>query len=499
MHVQDALAALERNSPKRAQISLKAAMEIEPTWAEPHFHMARTMQAMGDIAGAERAVRLALEADPSDPASLHMLGATLCLQERFAEALPLLQNAVVLAPDSSVFQRDLGVVQLFFGDTLQARKSLGRALALNPHADSVLTTLIRMTKMDSGEAEAEGLFAMAQSQAQDAESLPLKEQVQLYFALGKALEDRGDMIGAFSALEKANRLHRTTMTYDVSIMEQRFAAIEERFSADLFDRFADPNRGLPDKRPIFVVGMPRSGTTLVEQIISAHPTVYGAGELPLLGHIASNTAGPGGASFPAWVSGMTAADLCAVGKAILEALPRGLPGQTRLSLKRLEDFQYIGLIHLCLPNATIIHCRRDPRDTCFSAYSIPFLGDQLFSYTFDELGRYWRAYDRLMRHWQAVLPPGRVLDAPYEALVEDQEGWTHKLLDHCALEWDEACLNYQASRRIVRSASMAQVRKPIYKTSIGRWKPFAENLKPLFDILGEPWSRVEDAPNKKTG
>jgi hypothetical protein len=238
--------------------------------------------------------------------------------------------------------------------------------------------------------------------------------------------------------------------------------------------------------------MPRSGSTLVEQIISAHPDVHGAGEIDLLGRLVADAAGPGGSRFPDWVTGMNSVDLSLIGQTFIDALPPGLAGQGRQTIKRLEDFQYLGLIHLCLPNAAIIHCRRDPRDTGLSAFAILFLEEQAFSYDIAELGRYWRAYDRLMAHWRTVLPPGTVLEVPYEALVADLEGWTRRLLTHCRLDWDDACLRYYDSKRLVRSASFAQVRQPIYTTSIGRWKPFGANLGPMFEAMGAPWASDDD-------
>ncbi|HXQ09858.1 MAG TPA: sulfotransferase [Caulobacteraceae bacterium] len=262
------------------------------------------------------------------------------------------------------------------------------------------------------------------------------------------------------------------------------AAVEQVFNAGLFERLGGRGLGAASNRPIIIVGMPRSGTTLVEQIISAHPDVHGAGELDILQHMIGEATGIGGSRFPEWAAGMNEADLKLIGEACLAALPAGLPGQSRTTLKRLENFEYLGLLHLCLPNATLIHCRRDARDSSFSAFTTLFLEKQDYSYTFEELARYWRAYDRLMGRWSRVLPIGRVLEVSYEGLVADLEGWTRRLLAHCRLEWDDACLRYYESKRVVRSASFAQVRQPIFTTSIGRWKPFARQLAPLFAAMG---------------
>jgi len=486
--LESGLKALAANAIPAARASLQAAVALEPSWAEPRYHLARAYFLAGDRPLAEQSVRAAREADPRHAASIHMLGTLLCDREAFVEALPLLREAAALEPNRAEFQRDLGVLQLFFGDIVAARANLHRALDLDPHVKDILPTLVRMTRMDSGGAEAERLFDLTQALASRVDELPHAEQIRVFYALGKSLEDRGDYDGAFEAFTKANAMHRETIAHDPAAFEARFQAIADAFNPALFERLKREGEGAQSDRPIFIVGMPRSGTTLVEQIISAHPDVHGAGEIDIMHRLVSEANGPGGSKFPDWVPGMNGPDLKTIGQVYLDALPPGLPGETRQTMKRLENFQYIGLIHLCLPNATIIHCRRDPRDSGFSAFAMLFLEEQGFTYDLAELGRHWRAYDRLMGHWTEVLPPGRVLEVPYEGVVADLEGWTHRLLEHCHLDWDEACLRYYESKRLVRSASFAQVREPIYTTSLGRWKPFARHLQPMFEAMGEPWA-----------
>jgi hypothetical protein len=184
---------------------------------------------------------------------------------------------------------------------------------------------------------------------------------------------------------------------------------------------------------------------------------------------------------------MDGQDCRTIGQAYLGSLPGDGPGRRRVTDKWVDNFMHLGLIHGCLPNATIIHCRRDPRDTCLSCFSTRFAEGQDYAYDLVELGRYWRAYDQLMDHWRAVLPPGRMLEVPYESVVADVEGWARRLIAHCGLVWDEACLWFYESKRQVRSASFAQVRQPIYTGSVGRWRPFAGHLRPLLEAIGEPW------------
>jgi hypothetical protein len=274
------------------------------------------------------------------------------------------------------------------------------------------------------------------------------------------------------------------LQFDITRSERLGAAIAGRFDPALFARLQ--GSGSPSERPVFVVGMPRSGTSLVEQILAAHPQVHGAGEIGLLPALAARLRGPSGAGFPACVSELGAPDLQRLAQAYLGGLKPLGAGKARITDKTVGAFELLGLAHLILPNARIIHCRRDPRDVCVSCFSTRFSGGHDYAYDLAELGRYWRSYDRLMAHWRAVLPPGRIFEVQYEALVEDLEGWARRLIAHLGLEWDDACLRFHDSAREVRTASFAQVRRPIYKGSVGRWRRFEAHLGPLIEALGAP-------------
>jgi hypothetical protein len=241
--------------------------------------------------------------------------------------------------------------------------------------------------------------------------------------------------------------------------------------------------GVSTDRPVFIVGMPRSGTTLVEQILSAHPDVHGAGEIANLASLIARVSGPDGSTYPFWAKALGVSDFGVLGETYLDSLPTGDAGRGRTTDKRVANFEHLGLIHLCLPGARIIHCRRDPRDVALSCFASRFSDGQGFADDLVELGRYWHAYDRLMAHWRRVLPPGRMLEVDYEAVVEDTEGWARRLVDHCGLDWDAACLQFHTSGREVRTGSFAQVRRPIYTGSIGRWRRFAAQLAPFIEVI----------------
>lgn len=477
-----------RGDFRAAATHFRASIASSPGRIDARLYLAKALTQLGEREEAIEAARTAVASDLYNAEAAHLLGALLCDDQKWIEAFPWLKLAVELDAGNALYQRDLGVLELFLGDIERARASLHRALALDPRADSVLGTLVRMTPMGGGDEEADILFQVAKDLERRQASLSPADQSQLFFALGKAHEDRKDYAKAFEAYDRANRLRRPLVSYDRQAVRERFAAIMRVFDADLFRRFDDPDRGAASNRPIFIMGLPRSGTSLVEQIVSAHPDVYGVGETDALRRVVQPLRGPSGSTYPDWVPLAKAADLQRIAAAYLEVLPKGPDGQGRTTEKFLTNYEYIGLIHLCLPNAVIINCRRDLRDCAWSAFATPFVMEQEFSYDLEELGEYCRLYSELMAHWREVLPRGRIMDAPYERLVADQGAWTRRILTHCGLTWDPACLQFHQSRRVVRSASMAQVRQPIYDSSIGRSTPFQPYLRPFLAALGAPWN-----------
>jgi hypothetical protein len=233
--------------------------------------------------------------------------------------------------------------------------------------------------------------------------------------------------------------------------------------------------GDPSPVPVFIVGMMRSGSTFVEQILASHPAVFGGGERPYFEKSLIAARQNAGTGDGAWI-GALAADY-------LRTLTAAAPMASRITDKLLGNFNYAGLINLALPNARIIHISRDPLDTCVSCFSKLFTGSAYFFYDLAELGRYYRHYQRLMAHWRDVLPDGVMLDVRYEDLVADLEGQARRIVAHCGLEWDDACLAFHRTDRAVRTASVAQVRQPLYTSSIGRAQPLRAKLRPLIEAL----------------
>jgi len=400
-------------------------------------------------------------------------------QGRLSDALPLLQASAVWSPDVAEHHRDLAMVQLFFGEVPAGRDSMIKSLELDRHGQEVLYNLVHILSMADGSEQSRRTLAIAEELASAEDALPPHERAQVLFSLGKAYDDLDRIEDSTQCYRRANAIRRTLIGFDVGAIEERYRRIAACFDREFFRRIE--RAGVHDSRPVFIVGMPRAGSTLVEQILSAHPDVHAAGEMYRLPPIVNGATDKEGRRFPDWSATINEADCNTLGLAYLDGLPRGLPGQTRTTDKWLENLEYLGVICASLPDARIIHCRRDPRDQLFSCWTTLFSNGQGYSYDIGELTRYWRAYETLMAHWREVLPPGRMLEVQYEELVSAFEEHAHGIVQHCGLKWDEHVLRFWTSRRPVMTASFAQVREPVYDHSVGRWKRFAETLQPLFE------------------
>lgn len=486
------LQLIRANDNIGARALLREVVNRSPNCAEAHFQLASTLFMLDAPEQAEKALRRALELDPDHPSAAYLLGGQLLGRGDSAAAAVFLRRAVERAPGQSQFWRLLGLARLYVGDSAEARAAMLKAVELEPTADELVDVLARLQSMGDGSDEGERLFKVVSQLASNLGRYPQRFRAQVLFALAKAYDDRGDYERAFAHLHEANRLQRGLNNYDPADAERQLQEIARVFNRELFARISPPGApsGVASRRPVFIVGMPRSGSTLVEQILSAHPDVQDGGELPVLPNLIASTRAAGEITYPQWAGRMNDADCLRMGAIFLEnqAGARAEASPPRLTDKWLENFRHVGLIRLCLPNATVIHCRRDPRDVAVSAYSMRFAGELHFAYDLSELGRYWRAYDRLMAHWREVLPEGWVLDVPYEEVVEDLETWARRIVAHCGLDWRPECLDFHKAEREVRTSSYLQVRSPIYKTSVGRWKRYEAHLGPLLEALGPEWA-----------
>ncbi|MFM7786471.1 MAG: sulfotransferase family protein, partial [Gammaproteobacteria bacterium] len=327
--------------------------------------------------------------------------------------------------------------------------------------------------------ELDAMRALAAKPAQQA-----ADRYHLCFALGKALEDRSEYAESFEYYARGNALKRTECRYRPEPYENSTRRQRELLT-EVF--FAERRGwGCESAEPIFVLGLPRAGSTLLEQILASHPQVEGTMELAniprLVGLLSRNPRGEGSA-YPNVLSTLTAEQCRQFGEDYLRGTLDYRSGKPMFVDKMPNNFRNIGLIHLILPNARIIDARRDPMDCCFSNFRQLYANGHYFAYGLEDIGRYYRTYVELMAHWDRVLP-GRVLRVQHEDVIADLEGSVRRILDYCGLPFDRACLEFHRNERTVHTASSEQVRRPINRDGVGQWKPYAEWLGPLRDALG---------------
>lgn len=443
-----------------------------------HCALGATLKEMGEPEEARDTLERALSIRPDHAETHNKLGQVLHELSRFEEAKASFERAIELRPELQEIHNNLGNLLRTTGEREQAIASLRRALALDPDYVNGWYNLAMTKKFVPDDPD---IAALEQQLARP--DLVDAARMHFHFALGKALVDiEADADQVFAQYLEGCRLKRTTFDYDPDQTDRLFARIAQCFPREWFD--ALPAVGDATDAPIFVVGMPRSGTTLVEQILASHARVHGAGERNDLGHLVKAKNESSGHQYPEWLADMPVDELSLLGAHYRRRVIDPVESSDRVVDKMPENFRYLGLIVAALPNARIVHIRRDPLDTCLSCFMHLFNAWQPFCYDLTELGRYYRAYAGLMDHWRNNLPKGRMLELEYEQLVTDPEPWARRLLAHCGLEWDPACLEFHTSQRLVKTASTLQVRQPINRSAVGRWRRYRDHLQPLIEALG---------------
>lgn len=545
LNLSNALVELGRID--EAIAAYKRVMEMRPDYAEAHFDLGLALRARGESQDAYRAFARAIELAPGMATAHFQIGQVLALLERYDEAVPALQEAIRLRPElfdayielgnvlrlhhraadsiaayesaSAINAQSIeplngiGLAHLEQGHLDVARRWFEAALALSPtavetHVNMALSyqlqgrfdeALVWDEKAIAIEPDHAGArYSMAMIRKFDTaddrmrelehvltlESLSDEQRVSLNFALAKAYDDLGDYDAAFRHYAAGNNLKKPAIPYDPASFTSYVDRVIAVFTPELFASKRD--FGDPSDLPVFVLGMPRSGTSLTEQILASHPDVHGAGELDYMRRITHQL--PDwigvGEPYPQCIPHLQSDLAAKIAREHVERLRTHSETALRIVDKMPNNFLRVGVIALLFPKARVIHCARDPLDTCLSCYFQEFAHGQPFTYRLDHLGRYYRDYERLMAHWRAVLP-NFLLDVPYEALIADQEGWSRKLVDFLGLPWDEQCLAFHKNDRLVRTASFWQVRQPIYTSSVARWRHYEKHLAPLMEALGD--------------
>ena len=470
------LASLKREAD--AVPRFKRALALAPDFAAAAGNLANALSALERYDDAIAIFGKVLARDPNQVSALCALGYALQRADRPQESLAAYERALALAPENPESHRGRAFALQTLGRIAEGRAEFERAVALAPDRPAFHRALADAKRFHTDDAQ------IAQMEALEKTALSESQRIEIDFALGKAYQDLGRNEEALRRFIEGNALKRKNEDYDEAATLTMLRHIAEVFGADLLARNA--GSGDPSDVPVFILGMPRSGSTLIEQILASHPHVFGAGELHVLSDIAKSFRGADAhAYFPEAAKTLSPAQWRAFGAEYVARLRSRAPGAARITDKMPANFRFIGLIRLALPNARIIHTMRDPVDTCLSCFSKLFGGSQPYAYDLAELGRYYAAYERLMAHWRAVLPQGAMLEVQYETLVGDFEAEARRIVGYCGLAWDDKCLAFDKTDRPVRTASMTQVRQPIFGDSIGRWKSYESLLEPLLQSISK--------------
>jgi len=462
---------LDQGKLDEAADSFRRTLNLKPDYAEAHNNLGNIFSDQGKVKDAIASFRQAIKLKPDFAEAHNNLGNLLSEQGLLNEAFVNFRQALLLKPDFAEAHYNLGFIYRQLDMREDAISCYRRAISLKPYyakAYKGLSAIVKYTEVTEEVNTMEDLHK---------EDIPDAERMDLGFALGKVFEDLKNYDRAFSYILEANRLKRRSIEYSIQEDADLFARLKRTFTPDFWASHDDS--GMEDNTPIFILGMPRSGTTLVEQILASHPQVFGAGELALLQDLVRNICpGDGAAQYPECMLDLDNETLRRMGSEYIKGIRGYAEDATHITDKMPHNFLHIGLIRTILPNARVIHCTRNPMDTCLSIFKNDFQGTHNYAYDMVELGRYYTLYQDLMSYWEETLP-GFMYSLSYEDMIADQRKQTEDLLDFCGLSWDDACLAFYRTKRRVTTASLAQVRQPIYKDSVELWKRYEKQLEPL--------------------
>jgi len=479
--------ALRLGNPPAALAAIEKALAIEPDSTEGLLQRAVCIGRLGNPSALEPLVDELSRRALSTAYQYSALGMLYTQLERREDAVACYEQAAALEPTRGKHRYNIATLQRSLGNVDSAETHLDAAIRLDPNdyeAVKIRSELRRQTPANNHVAALEAMLAGG--------IVDPRGEVQICHALAKELEDLGEWSRSFDYLRRGADKRRSLMRYDVQRDLDTMTTIEQTFTAESHGK---QDSGTDNAEPIFIVGMPRTGTTLVERILGSHSQVYAAGELgnfaTVLMQQVRTLAGDEQPNRDELVRLSASVDFRKLGDDYVEST-RPFTGKTPRFIDKLPlNFLYIGLIHRALPNATIINVKRDPLDTCYAVYKQLFVDAYPFSYNLDELGRYYAAYEHLMQHWNTTLP-GAVYTIRYERLVEDFEFEVRRLLEYCHLDFEDACLRFHENRSASTTASSVQVRQPVYRSSVGRWRYYRRELGPLIATLQRNGVVVDD-------
>jgi tetratricopeptide (TPR) repeat protein len=463
-----------------AAARFREAICLDPNGAEAHFHLGNHLRARGQWSEAAGCYQQVIRLLPGFPLAHYNLGTAFVANRQPVQAMDCFRRALRLEPTLAPAHAALGDLLLEKGNREDAISHFREALRHDP---ACVPALVSVTW--------HGLYPLSKPQRNRMMALLADPHLQpydgarLHFGLANEHDRAGAYDEAFAHFRQANTLRRRVLreagkVFDASWYHGWIDQIIATCDTAYFRRTLGIGRAT--ERPVFIVGMPRSGTSLIEQILASHPDVFGAGERQEIGQMVAGLMSQApGEEYPS-LARQDGTMIGALADWYLQRIERLDKTAARVTDKTPNNFQFLGLIAALFPQARVIHCRRDPADVCFSCYIQDF---KEWTLDLEELASYYRDYERLMSHWQSVLPLA-LLEVAYEDMVDDPESVSRRLISFCGLNWDERCLAYDQNPRAVRTASILQVRRPVYKTSVGRWRRYAAHLRPLLEGLGRP-------------
>ena len=462
--------ALEQTGDLEAALaSHRRAIELAPQLAEAHGRVADLLLGTGKRSEAAAVYERAAAAAPDTTFGRLCAAKALAIHDRTKEAEERLRDLIARDPASAEAHLVLGHVLIEAGRFEDAAANFERSLALAPGQASAHHGLVSSRRL----TEAERPWVTRILSRLERGDVAERHRMMLHFAAGKGLDDLRDYAAAIQHFDAANRIRRRIAPFDRQVFERLVSRLIGRFTREFFA--CNTAMGQGDETPVLVLGMPRSGTTLIERIVSSHPSVGGGGELGFWNEHA-----------PRWIDASTkrlSGGADQLRGDYLRLLRSIGPEALRVTDKMPFNFLWVGLVHLLFPRARIVHCKRNPVDTCLSIYSTQFAQNWGFASDRKDLASYYRQYLRLMDHWRAVLPSDRLLDVVYEDTTAAPEDTARRLVAFCGLEWDAACLQPERNADVVRTASKWQARQPIYRSSVERWRNYEPWIGELRDLL----------------
>jgi tetratricopeptide (TPR) repeat protein len=474
---------VERDAYQDAQLLFEGVLDLEPQYHAARYDYAQLLIKRHLHAPALEQTRRLLLTEPDNRAWRTLHAAALVGLGLHEEAIAQYQQLLVGATQPGELHLSIAHSLKTLGRQAEAIDEYRRAAALRGDYGDAWWSLANLKTYRFADSEFERMAA-----AEAAHSTVAIDRWHLCFALGKALEDRGEYARSFDYYARGNALKHAAGQFHPETIELEGRLLRLECTAPFFDRHR--GEGHPAHDPIFIVGLPRSGSTLIEQILASHPQVEGTQELANIPRTAASLQDEH-LPYPLALARLDAAACSRLGDQYLEDTRVYREDRPRFIDKMPNNFRHVGLIHRILPNAVIIDARREPMACCFGNFKQLFAQGQEFTYSLDDIARYYRNYLELMRHWDTVLP-GRVLRVHHEDVVDDLEGQVRRLLDHCGLPFDPACLEFHRTQRSVRTASSEQVRRPLYREGLDQWRQYESWLGPLREALGDALERYRE-------